>query len=183
MRRFLIEFIGKIINPMELEMNSIIKLFFILLLSTTFNAYAKLNIKEVNHTNYNKTQKQTIQFLNEAIDFYTANGLKKSIKAFSTNQKFKSNHHYIFLVNKSGNIISHGYNVSNKYNIAKIKTMSGENYLNVLFNLAKHPKGGWYTINWSSPVDHQRAIKTIFVKKLPCNKTDCQDMVIGTGYY
>ncbi|MCH9770290.1 MAG: cache domain-containing protein [Gammaproteobacteria bacterium] len=147
------------------------------------NTRANINIVNTDSIQYTPQQVETVMFLNSAITYYQKNGLEKSIKEFSEGDMFKKDNHYIFIINKAGSVVAHGFNLVPKDNLSKVKTMSGESLKNVLYALGNNSNGGWYTIIWASPQKNRRSLKTLYVKKLPCSQPKCKDMVIGTGHY
>jgi hypothetical protein len=172
-------------RDMMSELSSCIKSTIIMLLVCVSPLIYAVNFKQIpdETVHYNQKQKETMAYVNQAIAYYQKHGLEKSIDAFSQSKQSKQGQHYIYIVDAKGNILAHGYNLDKKHNLSNMKTIDGENIVKVLFNLAKHANGGWYIMVWYNPENHERQLKTLYVKKLPCLDKQCKPMIIGSGYY
>jgi signal transduction histidine kinase len=161
--------------------------FFCLFCTTPFFAHsAEKNFSQVpdDSVEYNKVQKETINFVNDAIKYYQKVGFDQAMKAFSSDKQFKKGQFYIFVLDRKGNLLSHGYNLKAKDNINHMQSTSKHHFVESLFNAAQNPNGGWYAMLWHNPASNgQRQLKILYVKELPCLKEKCEPMLIGSGYH
>lgn len=112
----------------------------------------------------------------QAIDFYKANGKEKALAEFSKPKgQFVKGELYIFAVDPKGVTLAHG--VDPKLvgqNLSDIKDVDGKYFTREFLKIG--PEGGWVDYKWKNYTTKKIAAKTAYLKRI-------DDVIIGSGAY
>jgi cytochrome c len=124
------------------------------------------------------TAKEAKAMLDKAVSFYKANGQSKAFAAFNdTKGNFVKADLYIYALNLSGGVISHGANAKLiGQNMSELKDPDGKKFIKDMLDLAKTKNTGTMDYKWSNPVSKKIEQKSTFYEKIG-------DVVLVCGFY
>jgi cytochrome c len=124
------------------------------------------------------TAKEAKAMLDKAVAFYKANGKDKAFAAFNdTKGQFVHADLYIYVVNPSGVVISHGANAKLiGQNMSELKDPDGKKFIKEMLDGANAKGKGTMDYKWSNPVSKKIEQKSTFYEKIG-------DVVLVCGFY
>ena len=122
------------------------------------------------------TPEEAKALVEQAVDFYKANGKEKALAEFNKPQgKFVKDDLYIFAFDPKGVTIAHGGDPKLVgRNLTDLKDVDGKYFAREFIKIG--PEGGWVDYKWMNYVTKKVDSKTAYVKRI-------DDVIIGSGAY
>lgn len=125
-----------------------------------------------------ESKQDASNFVNQAIQFYKANGKAKLLEAISKeNGQFHKGNFYVFLYDLNGVVLAHPANhgLIGK-SVYNLKDPDGVEFVKAMVDGAKEKGEVWVTYKWTDPVTKKIGKKLSFAKKV-------DDIVFVCGIY
>src|SRR5690606_29944853 len=112
------------------------------------------------------TPEEAKALVEQAVDFYKANGKEKALAEFSKPQgKFVKDDLYIFAFDLEGTTIAHGGDPKLiGRNLTDLKDVDGKYFAREFIKVG--PEGGWVDYKWMNYVTKKVDQKTAYVKRI-----------------
>lgn len=124
------------------------------------------------------TAKEAKALLDKAVAYYKANGKDKAFAAFNdTKGMFVKGDLYIYVINLSGDVISHGANAKLiGQHMIDLKDSDGKKFIKAILDDANAKGTGTMDYKWTNPTSKKIEQKSTFFEKVG-------DIILICGYY
>jgi cytochrome c len=124
------------------------------------------------------TAKEAKALLDKAVTYYKANGKDKAFAAFNdTKGKFVQGDLYIYVLNLSGDVVSHGANAKLiGQHLIDLKDSDGKKFVRAIVDGANAKGTGTMDYKWTNPTSKKIEQKSTFFEKVG-------DIILICGYY